>query len=424
MAETAIGVTNISKVYHLYNSPRQRMREILSVRNKSYHKDFYALNNVSIQIDTGQAVGIIGTNGSGKSTLLKIICGVLTPTDGEIHVNGKIAALLELGAGFNPEYTGLENIYLNGTLIGYSKEKIAEKVPAIMEFADIGDFINQPVKTYSSGMFARLAFAVSINVEPDILIVDEALSVGDIRFQQKCFRKMEELKQTKTVLMVTHDMGAVLKFCDRVLWIEKGQMMGYGEPEKMVKEYQAYLANQRLTNTSMQLNRKSSSDSNCPYNLNELTEKYESYGSKASQILAVGLYSQNTYECLHFVHGKDKLVFVLKVKNYTPLDHAIVGFTVFDRLGNNIFSVNSYLSNDNMDTSSEECIFTCQFEMPELNEGIYTISPAIAVGTQSDHTMLHWVYDAYEFNVLTNYAQTLPSLLAVSDFHFTCAEHF
>lgn len=417
MSEVAIEIKDICKIYHLYDSPRQRLKEVLSIRNKKYHKDFYALNGISVSIDSGQAVGIIGTNGSGKSTLLKIICEVLTPTTGEIVVNGKIAALLELGAGFNPEYTGIENIYLNGTLMGYTREEVAQKIPSILEFADIGDFIHQPVKTYSSGMFARLAFAVSINVEPDILIVDEALSVGDIRFQQKCFRKMEELKAQKTVLMVTHDMGAVMKFCDKVLWIEKGTMMGFGTPEEMVKRYQAYLANQKLTVSEIKGDKTSSSKDEI-YPLNSLDEKFESYGEKTSQIEAVGLFKRGSREEIHYVHGKDELDFVFKVRNSKGLENAIAGFTVFDRLGNNIFSLNSFLSNDNIDTNAEECLFICQFTMPEVNEGVYTISPAIAIGTQSEHIMLHWVYDAYEINVLTPYAQTVASMLAVTDYHF------
>ena len=186
---TAIKVTNLSKVYKLYDKPADRLKESLHPLKKKYHKEFYALNDVSFEIKKGETVGIIGKNGAGKSTLLKIITGVLTPSGGHVHVNGRIASLLELGAGFNPEYTGVENIYLQGTLMGYTKEEMESKIQAILDFADIGDFVYQPVKSYSSGMFARLAFAVAINVEPDILIVDEALSVGDVFFQNKCFKK-------------------------------------------------------------------------------------------------------------------------------------------------------------------------------------------------------------------------------------------
>ena len=202
--------------YQLYDKPIDRLKEAMSIRKKNYHKDFFALDEVSFDVGKGQTVGIIGTNGSGKSTILKIITGVLSPTKGTVEVNGKISALLELGAGFNSEYTGIENIYMNGTMMGYTKEEMDAKLPEILEFADIGDFVYQPVKTYSSGMFVRLAFALAINVEPEILIVDEALSVGDVFFQAKCFRKMDEIrKKGTTVLMVTHDMGSVIKYCEK-----------------------------------------------------------------------------------------------------------------------------------------------------------------------------------------------------------------
>ena len=190
--ELMIEIQDLTKVYKMYDKPIDRLKESLSITHKQYSKDFYALNNVSFEVQKGECIGIIGTNGSGKSTLLKIITGVLNPTLGRVSVNGKISALLELGAGFNPEYTGLENIYLNGTMMGYTREEVEKKIDDILQFADIGDFVYQPVKTYSSGMFVRLAFAVAINVNPDILIVDEALSVGDYKFQSKCYRKFEE----------------------------------------------------------------------------------------------------------------------------------------------------------------------------------------------------------------------------------------
>ncbi|HMT02221.1 MAG TPA: ABC transporter ATP-binding protein, partial [Burkholderiales bacterium] len=214
-----IKVENLTKIYKLYDAPIDRLKEALHWRHKKYHKDFYALNNISFEINTGECVGIIGKNGSGKSTLLKIIAKVLTPSSGAVTVNGKVSALLELGAGFNPEYTGIENIYFQGSLMGYTKEEIDKKVDAILSFADIGEFAFQPVKMYSSGMFARLAFAVAINVEPDILIVDEALSVGDMFFQAKSMAKMKSLIEDKkvTVLFVTHDISSIKAMCNKAI---------------------------------------------------------------------------------------------------------------------------------------------------------------------------------------------------------------
>ena len=222
MDNIAIKVENVTKIYKLYDKPSDRLKESLGLTHKKCYVEHYALDQVNIEVRRGETVGIIGTNGSGKSTILKIITGVLNPTSGNIVINGRISALLELGAGFNMEYTGMENIYLNGTMIGFSKEEIDAKLQDILEFADIGDFINQPVKTYSSGMFVRLAFAVAINIEPEILIVDEALSVGDVFFQAKCYRKFEEFKeQGKTILFVSHDLSSISKYCDRLVLLNK-----------------------------------------------------------------------------------------------------------------------------------------------------------------------------------------------------------
>jgi len=242
MSDIAIKVENLSKVYKLYDKPIDRMKESLSLTKKKYSREHYALNNISFEIKKGETIGIIGTNGSGKSTLLKMITGVLTQSSGNIEVNGKISALLELGAGFNPEYTGLENIYLNGTMMGYTREEMQKRVKPIMEFADIGEFMNQPVKTYSSGMFARLAFAVAINVEPEILIVDEVLSVGDIRFQIKCMDKMKQMMAGgTTVLFVSHETNAIRRFCMKSIWINNGVMKEFGEVNKVADKYLDFL---------------------------------------------------------------------------------------------------------------------------------------------------------------------------------------
>ena len=242
MEKGSVEVNDLSKVYHLYNKSSDRLRETFSIKKKKYSKDHYALRDINLSIKHGESVGIVGTNGSGKSTLLKLITGVVTPTTGEIKTKGKIAALLELGAGFNPEYTGIENIYLNGTMMGYTEEEMEKRVPGIVDFADIGEFIHQPVKSYSSGMFARLAFAVSINVEPDILIVDEALSVGDTRFQVKCIDKMRELQESgTTILFVTHAIEQIKRFCTRAIWIKNGEVVEDGEASKVVDLYDNFM---------------------------------------------------------------------------------------------------------------------------------------------------------------------------------------
>jgi len=242
MSNYVIDIKNISKKYNLYKKPRDRIKEALSPFKKKYHDEFFALKDINVQVEKGNMVGFIGENGSGKSTLLKIITGVLTQSSGEIEISGKISALLELGSGFNPEYTGMENIYLNGMILGYSKEEIDEKIADIIHFADIGEHINQPVKTYSSGMFVRLAFAVAINVDPDILIIDEALAVGDLEFQLKCMEKFTEFRNSdKTILFVSHDINSVRRFCDKVYWLKEGTIEDWGDTMDVTEKFDNYL---------------------------------------------------------------------------------------------------------------------------------------------------------------------------------------
>lgn len=236
--DLAIKVENLSKLYKLYETPQDRLKESLHPLRKKYHREFYALNDVSFEIKKGDTVGIIGRNGSGKSTLLKTITGVLTPSSGSVAVEGKISALLELGAGFNPELTGIENVYFNGTLMGYTREQMDAKLDGILAFADIGDFVYQPVKTYSSGMFVRLAFAVAVNVDPEILIVDEALSVGDVMFQSKCMDRIKSMMRGGvTTLFVTHSMDSINTLCNHAILLESGRIFSQGKPQVVTLQY-------------------------------------------------------------------------------------------------------------------------------------------------------------------------------------------
>lgn len=242
MKDYIIELKNVSKMYKMYECRHDMVKEALSITKKKYHMEYYAINNVSIQISRGELVGIVGENGAGKSTLLKLLTGVIQPTTGKIEVNGKISALLELGAGFNPNYTGMENIFLNGVMLGRTRKEMEEKVDDIVNFADIGEFINQPVKAYSSGMFARLAFAVAINVNPEILIVDETLSVGDMRFQLKCVEKMQDLMEKgTTILFVSHDINILRRFCQKGIWLNKGSINLVGEMNEVADRYVDFL---------------------------------------------------------------------------------------------------------------------------------------------------------------------------------------
>lgn len=414
MKEAAIKIENLSKVYRLYDKPIDRLKEALSVSKKNRHKDYYALENISFGIEKGEILGIIGTNGSGKSTLLKIITGVLSPTDGNVEIKGRISALLELGAGFNMEYTGLENIYLNGMMMGYTREEMDAKVDEIISFADIGDFIHQPVKTYSSGMFARLAFAVSINVDPDILIVDEALSVGDTRFQQKCYRKMEEFKETKTIILVTHDIGVITKFCDRVVWIERGKLQQIGDPMQVAKAYTAYVMGAQLVQEKThQVEEEKTSNKLMP-----VDGMVESYGDKKAIIKALGMYQGEEKQMTQTIVPNKMVKIVIQVEYREKVEDPIVGFTIKDRLGNVIFQTNSSVLSGEFNISSNIGEYEFEFVFPELNVGQYTISPAIASGTQANHLQHNWIHDAYIFSVINENMYNLEGTLSLGNIKF------
>lgn len=413
-----INVNNISKVYKLYDKPVDRLKEALHPFKKQYNKEFYALRDVSFDVKKGETVGIIGKNGSGKSTLLKIITGVINPSQGEIEVNGRISALLELGAGFNPEYTGIENIYLNGTIMGYSRKEIDAKMNDIIEFADIGDYIYQPVKYYSSGMFVRVAFAVAINVDPEVLIVDEALSVGDIRFQQKCFRKIEEFKKNKTVLLVSHDMGAIHKYCDRVIWLDQGTLMEEGTSAEISKKYRAYMMDSKLYKYAEE--KKSDSEENSQIALDLVNDSLDVSGDNRAKITGVGIFDAETNEKAEVVQAGTKVKLVLKTKMIEKIDDIIIGFTIKDRLGNIVTQTNNFILDQSIENNSnkDEILVSFSFVIPNLRRGTYTISPAIASGTQENHVQHSWVHDAVIIEVINNEYYDLEGFMFLDKVEF------
>src|SRR6266852_3536587 len=245
---SAVRFENVSKSYPIYESPGDRLKELITFNRLEFHRNFWALHDVSFEMQRGETFCVIGENGSGKSTLLQLVAGILQPSSGAVTVSGRVSALLELGAGFNPEFTGRDNVYLNGTILGLSTREIAARYKDIEEFAEIGDFINRPVKTYSSGMVVRLAFAVAINVDPEVLLVDEALAVGDLYFRQRCMRKVHELRSRGiTILFVSHAIGDVKAIGDRVLWLEHGRTMDIGEPDRVVSRYLAAMTEKDST---------------------------------------------------------------------------------------------------------------------------------------------------------------------------------
>lgn len=402
MSDIAIQISNLSKAYKIFEKPTDRIKESLNPFGKRYSKDFYALHNVSVSIYKGETIGVIGKNGAGKSTLLKMITGVLTPSSGNITINGRIASLLELGAGFNPEMTGIENIYFNGTIMGYTKKEIDAKLDDILDFADIGDFIHQPVKMYSSGMFARLAFAVNVNVKPDILIVDEALSVGDVFFQNKCFKRMADLqKQGVTVLFVSHDMGSIRQLCSKCLWLDNGTKRQYGPVEEVAAAY----FNEQLAERN-QLHKEAVKQ---PQEVDRgiqpvLTEKQmilprlapcQGFFNK-DVVIQSFVFLENGRQAAILEDGHTYEA-VMAVEFHKAFDKLIYGFVVENNKGIAVIAVNSWMTSQgktiNVD-SPGTILARFTFTMPKIMQGSYTVSPAVAQGTASEHIQLTWLENA------------------------------
>lgn len=378
--DTVIEIKNITKIYNLYNKPSDRLKEALFSR-KSRHTEFAALNDVSFDVCKGEILGIIGKNGSGKSTILKIITNVLTPTSGECIVKGKIAALLELGAGFNMEYTGIENIYLNGQMIGFSKEEMDKKLQDIIDFADIGEHIFQPVKTYSSGMFARLAFSVAISVDPDILIVDEALSVGDVFFQNKCYRRFEEFRDKgKTILFVTHDMGSVIRYCNRCVLLNAGKKVGEGKPLEMVDLYKRIMVGQWNESEEKNSTIENSIDST-NINVNRLWKEQistnpdmEVYGDGRAEIIDFGIFSDSG-NIGNNVYKGDYYTVKMKVRINDDNLNPIFAFKLRDVKGTELTGTNTMLEDIDTSHCKNGDIVTISFRQKQyLQPGQYLVS--------------------------------------------------
>ncbi|MFQ9934403.1 MAG: ABC transporter ATP-binding protein [Lachnospiraceae bacterium] len=406
MSESVITVNNISKVYKLYDKPVNRLKEAMSIRKKSYHSDHFALNGITFDVKKGECVGIIGTNGSGKSTLLKILTGVLNPSGGTYEVNGKISALLELGAGFNMEYTGIENIYLNGTMMGFSDKEMDRKLEAIVDFAEIGEFINQPVKTYSSGMFARLAFAVAINVEPDILIVDEALSVGDIFFQAKCYQKFNEFKEKgKTILFVSHDMSSILKYCDRCLLIDKGNQVSLGKTSKVVDIYKKILVNQYAGDEENKKETLEETDSihsdKCWKDKMVINPNIIDYGGKEAEIIDFAIVN-NYGEISNSIYKGEEFAIRMKIKFNKDIDRPIFAFTIKDIKGTEITGTNTMLEDNNMEKGRKGDIVSVQFvQNMDLQGGQYLLSLGCTGYEVEEFVVYNRLYDACNIEVLS-----------------------
>lgn len=397
MSEFAIQVKHLDKMYKLYNKPSDRLRETLGF--KVPVREHYALRDVNFQVERGETVGIIGTNGSGKSTILKIITGVLNPTAGEVKVDGRISALLELGAGFNMEYTGIENVYLNGTMMGFSKEEVDARLQDILDFADIGDFVYQPVKSYSSGMFVRLAFAVAINIDPEILIVDEALSVGDVFFQAKCYRKFEEFKKMgKTILFVSHDLSSISRYCDRVILLNKGVKLEEGSPKQMVDMYKQLLVGQDPAKAEEKKEeQKESWSQQFQVNPNMLE-----YGTKLAEIVDFAVLDDKE-RCTNTIEKSSSFRIRMKVVFHQDIQEPIMAYTFKDIKGTEITGTNTLFEKKSVEHSQagDSCTVTFEQEM-FLQGGEYLLSFGCTGYKDGEFTVFHRLYDACNITVVSN----------------------
>lgn len=445
--DTAIDVQGLSKVFRLYDRPLQRIKQLLlGGFGRKYYREFPALRDISLTVHKGEAVGIIGENGSGKSTLLQLICGTLYPTDGSIHLSGRVAALLELGAGFNPDFTGRENVYMNATLLGLSTADVTARIDDILAFADIGEFIDHPVKTYSSGMFVRLAFSVIAHVDADILIIDEALAVGDAAFSQKCMRFLRRFQKTGTILFVSHDTAAVTALCDRAIWLNHGEVVAAGDAKSVCEQYYGHLfgdvgGERRAEKELSPPTEATETDPTLPpatpaspprtrvapedwvdarrdwingSTLRNDLEVFEfdpnggDFGAGGARIENVRL-TDGEARPYSWIVGGEPVWLRARIAIVEELDSPIIGFFVKDRLGQTLFGDNTFLNEKQLDGAAMpgqilEARF--RFPMPYLPPGTYTVAVAVANGTQTEHVQHHWLHDALMFKSHTSHSSS------------------
>ena len=433
----SIRVEGLSKAYRIYATPTDRLRQAIVPRLRRmmapllramgrpidpppYFSEFWALRELSFEVARGETIGVIGRNGSGKSTLLQLICGTLTPSSGGVSVQGRVAALLELGSGFNPEYSGRENVFLNASVLGLTREETITRLDAILAFADIGEFIDQPVKTYSSGMAMRLAFAVVAHVDADVLIVDEALAVGDAYFQQKCFRWLREFQQRGTVLFCGHDPGAVISLCSRAIWLDRGVLRMLGPAKDVTEAYGLFVhaAAVGLPETAVRLapppDSANKADEPGDITLPEdavptpdvaFSVKLDgnAFGSGMAEVTDV-LVTDPAGQPISMVTGGREVVLNIRAKLKTDMENVIIGFQLKDRLGQVMFVDNSYLSHLTtpvMGLAGQSVRASFRFRMPAFNSGEYVFGAAIASGTQDHHMIHHFLHEALMVQVVT-----------------------
>ena len=428
--EIAIKVAHLSKMFQMYNQPQDRLKQfvvpklqrLIGRSPKTYFREFWAMHDVSFEVKKGETVGIIGRNGSGKSTLLQLICGTLTPTGGSVQTNGRVAALLELGSGFNPEFTGRENVYLNGSVLGLSIEEINARFDDIAAFADIGEFIEQPVKTYSSGMLVRLAFAVIAHVDADILVVDEALSVGDAVFVQRCMRFIRRFQENGTLLFVSHDVSTVINLCRSTIWLHQGQVRETGETRSVAEAYLQYTQQEvygekvQLSSIKKQIQTQAAEKPAQPKAKESLIDYSvkaevidnleEASGWQTHAADVTGVHLGHVGEGVSGVfQGGEEVRMLIQARAHQDLDRPIIGFMVRDRLGQDLFGENTLRYTDQSPVSvsaGQEFSAEFVFCLPMLPNGDYAVMVSVANGTLMDHIQHHWLHDALIISIVSS----------------------
>jgi len=452
-SEPAIQVENLGKSYQIYSAPHDRLKQSVVPRlqtwtrpfaqllgrtfaPRQYYREFWALRDVSFEAAVGETVGIIGANGSGKSTLLQLICGTLSPTSGQVRVRGRVGALLELGSGFNTEFTGRENVYLNGTVLGLTRAEIDERLDGILAFADIGEFIDQPVKTYSSGMVVRLAFAVIAHIDADVLIIDEALAVGDAFFQQKCMRWLRTFRERGTLLFCGHDTSAVTNLCHHAIWLDHGNMRATGPAKEVCEAYMAtvYARSTGLADASVRpAKRDQESKPSVDRKIDvsqfvevlEFNENSASFGTGDATILNARMLRISGEE-LGLIRGGEEIQVIVTIRANVDIENPIVGFHVKDRLGQALFGDNTYLQyrGSNLRAMAGKIIETkFVFELPFLQSGEYSVTAAIASGTLEQHVQHHWLHDSMIFKVHSPFRNGVMVAIPMKSITLELEEH-
>jgi lipopolysaccharide transport system ATP-binding protein len=394
----AVEFQGVSKSYAIYDQPGDRLKELLTFNRLKRHKDFWALHDVSFEVKKGETFCVVGENGSGKSTMLQIVAGILQPSSGTATINGRVAALLELGSGFNPEFTGRDNVYLNASILGFTKKQIDERYDDIAAFAEIGDFIDRPVKTYSSGMVVRLAFAVAINVDPEVLLVDEALAVGDIYFRQRCMRKVHELRSRGvTILFVSHAVSDVKAIGDRVLWLDHGRMVDIGEPDRVVAKYLAAMTEKdsEYRHHTVEAAEARRAVVHAPEVVEHIPNIDHRFGDGRAQVIGIAVMDESGAP-VHLLEPLSRIVVRISVRAKGDIASPNVGFMLRNQLGIDFSGTNTAREGCELPPMQPGDVYTVDFhvDLPELYPASFSFSPAIADGGLDRYSMCDWIDNA------------------------------